>query len=320
MPKKQKRVAVLAKIETVEGTDAVPTAADAIPLAADPQFTPGAEFENMNEDAHFGGLGRHDELPPAGEFAELTIESWLRGQADGVTLGTEKVEHDALFQAGGAAVTVDNGIGTEQVDYEWGLDTGEKSVSVYYHEDGLLHKLLGARARLSLLMEAGRLIKVTGVLRGLHSEADAAFPALTLSADPKGPNVAAAAFALGGWAAIWQQVQVDFNTEFGMRPGPNGADALLPYIIGDYAPTMGLDPEVVSVATFDVRGKWRSKEGLAMSLGPIGSQAGNRIAASAPKTQLRVPGRGVRNLYRTFDLTAGVKVVTGQDFFKLTYT
>jgi hypothetical protein len=318
---KSKRQAILVKIEAAEGVDAAPTEVDAVPLASAPRFTLGAEFDNLNEDAHHGGLGQFDELEPAGEYGELTFEVWLRGRASGALLASSKPETDALWQICGGAVEVESTPGSEAVRYTFGLSSGEKSASIYWYEDLYLHKLLGARGRASILMEAGRPVKGTFTIRGLHSAEDAvSFPALAFSADPKPPLVRNSAFALGGWAAVWSRCQIDFNTELSMRPGPSAADALLPYIIGDYNPTMGLDPELVAVSTFDVRGQWRSKAGLAMSMGPIGTAAGNRIKISAPRTQLRAPGSGERNLYRTFDLTCGLKVDQGDDWLTIEFT
>lgn len=317
---KSKLAAVLVKLETQEGVDANPTASDVVPLVSDPQFTIGAEFENPNDDVHFGGLGRWASLPPGGEYGEISFDVALRGCADGATLAASKPEADALLQATGAAVAVVSTVGLESVTYKWGLNAGEKSATIYYHEGGLLHKLVGCRGTVTFLLETGRPVRATFRMRGIHDEVDAAFPALALDAAVLPPPVQNTTYTLDGWAAIWTRCQFDVGTEVSLRPDPAGADGLLPYFIGDYNPTMGLDPELVAKATYDVRGKWKSQAGLAVVAGPIGSAAGNRLTFTAPKAQLQAPGRGVRNLLRNFDLTCRLNVNTGQDFLSLEFS
>lgn len=248
----------------------------------------------------------------------------MRGQTTGVLLGANGTEAHWIYKICGGTETLVATLGSESAEYTFGISFNEPSATIYYFSGGIRRKLLGCRGNLSVVAGAGRPARGIAVVRGLlGNEEDIPFPDLSTApgVDPRPPIVKSANFMLGGWAAIWEELRIDTNAELSVRPGPNTPQSITPYVIGDYNPTGGLNPEVVALSTFDVRQNWLDKNGLPLSMGPIGADAGNRLQITAPRTQLRAPGLGVRNLYRIYDLTIGLKVTPAlDDFLTLDFT
>src|SRR5690606_8484724 len=66
------------------------------------------------------------------------------------------------------------------------VSEGEKSITLYFNMDGILHRLLGARGTVKLAFTSGAIPKLSFSFVGLYSPpADVALPAVTLSAFKK---------------------------------------------------------------------------------------------------------------------------------------
>jgi hypothetical protein len=130
-----RKTAILLKIETVYGTDSTPTGAANALLVSNLSVTP-LVANNVNRDlirAYFGGS---EQLVGPG-YVEMGFD--LELQASG-TLGTAPAWGPALRACGWAeAITA-----STRVEYTPITDSLE-SATIYWHDDGVLHKGLGAR-------------------------------------------------------------------------------------------------------------------------------------------------------------------------------
>lgn len=168
-----RNTAILAKAETTYGTDAVPTGGSNAMLVSNVDVTP---LENNLVDralirAYMGGseqlVGtRYKRV----KFDVEAVGSGTAGTAPG---------WGPLVRACGMAETV---TASTRVDY-LPITSAMESASIYYYDDGLLHKLLGARGTFQLELKQGGIPKFTFDFIGIDGgDTAASNPSTTLTA------------------------------------------------------------------------------------------------------------------------------------------
>src|SRR3954468_12442630 len=146
MPLKNIRKAILCKVETVYGTDAAPVAATDALLVRNVSLNP----IQLNLDGramvlpYFG----NDGALVAGKFCAVSFEVEMAGSG---AAGTAP-KYDSALQ--GCALSSTNSPGVSQTYAP--ISSGEKSVTLYVYQDGILHKVLGAKGNVAFAMDAGR--------------------------------------------------------------------------------------------------------------------------------------------------------------------
>lgn len=173
MPRYARNSAILAKIETTSGTDSAPTGAANAMLVSNQSVNP-LNAENVSRDLirpYFGG----SEQLVGTAYKELGFDVELVGSG---TAGTAPA-WGALLRACATAETL---TATTRSDYTL-LTNLLESVTIYYYDDGALHKLLGVRGSATLMFDiSGRPMlrfRFLGIDGGITA---AATPALTLTA------------------------------------------------------------------------------------------------------------------------------------------
>lgn len=147
MPKLTRKRAILAKIESVYGTDPTPTGSanailvknlDVVPLAADV----------VSRDLIRAYLGEFDQLV-ANKHVECSFEVEIAGSG---AAGTAPA-YGPLLRACGMSETVDAGVDVTYAP----ISATFESVTIYYNVDGILHKVTGARGTVQLDITAGQI-------------------------------------------------------------------------------------------------------------------------------------------------------------------
>lgn len=144
MPRYIRNTAILAKIETTEGVDAVPTGAANALLISDVTINP-LNAQNVDRALLRPYFGASEQLVGAA-FTELQFTVELAGSGAAATAPA----WGALLRACGFAETV-----STFVAYAPDTPANQKSVTIYYYDDGVLHKLLGAKGNVTLGMGVG---------------------------------------------------------------------------------------------------------------------------------------------------------------------
>lgn len=140
-----RNTAILAKVETTEGTDATPTGAANALLVSDVSINP-LSAQNVSRDlirSYFGG----SEQLVGTAYKEVGFTVELAGSGTAATAPA----WGALMQACGFAETV----GATWVGYAPAAPSAQKSTTIYYYDDGVLHKLLGAKGTFRLSAAVG---------------------------------------------------------------------------------------------------------------------------------------------------------------------
>lgn len=165
---------ILAKVETTPGTDSTPTGADNAMLVSNMSITP-LDAQNINRDLVRGWFGGSEQLVgPNSVKCSFTVELAGSGTAN------TPPAWSALMQASGfaeAVLTTPNRVEFTPVS------TALKTVTIYWYDDGVLHKLLGAMGNMKLSAKVGERPTMTFDFTGLDGGVTAAANATpTLSA------------------------------------------------------------------------------------------------------------------------------------------
>jgi len=170
---------ILAKVEATYGTDAAPAGASDAILVSDFSITP-LDAQNIDRNIVRGYFGASEQLVGAANVkCSFSVE--LAGSG---TAGTAPQWGRLLTACAGAeasALTARN-----RCEYT-PVSTALKSVSIYYYDDGVLHKLLGAMGDMKVGLKIGERPMLSFDFVGLDGGISAATPSGTSYAAFKTP-------------------------------------------------------------------------------------------------------------------------------------
>lgn len=302
---------ILAKIETVYGTDPTPTgAANAILCGNVAYDVVESKIERTNIKPTFGAL----RFVNIGEGQKLSFEVELKGSGAAGTapeIGPllRACSFTQVINAGVSAVYTPNSAGS----------AGE-SVTLYYYVDGLLHKITGARGSVSLSdAKVNQYAKLKFDFTGIYGgPVPAALVTPTFnSAIP--PIFRGASFTFDTYAAIIDGISIEVKNDVAKRVDVNSATGILEWFVKERAVSGKIAPEMVLPATKDFWGMWSGGSAYAMTA-TIGAAAGNRCVITAPAVQLDKPKYGERESIVTLDLGLTLApTAAGNDEIVLTF-
>lgn len=166
MSRVTRNTVVLAKMEVTYGTDSVPTGAANAMLCSQPRITP-LNSNNIDRDLTRPYIGGSEQLVGTRSVqCEIVVEIAGSGTAGLAPAFGPLLRCCALAQV----VTA----GT-RVDYT-PITDNQESVTLYWYDSGVLHKLTGARGNAQLRMNSGERPELAFTLQGLHSLPTAATP------------------------------------------------------------------------------------------------------------------------------------------------
>ncbi len=273
---------LLAKKETVYGTDPTPTVADnALEVKA---IKVNYQADLLDREIMRSSLSPR--TPIVGKrWAEVTFTAELKGS------GTKGVapKIGALLQACGFAETASVG---SSVLYS-PSSSAIASVTVYVYDLDLdggnarLHQLTGCRGQVSLKAEAGKLAELEFKMQGMYEAVtDVAAPSSPTFETTKPPVVESCNFTLNSNTdLVVQNISIDMNNEVVSQDDISTANAIKGFIITGRKPSGTFNPEAVLAATYDFLADWVAATERALSM-VVGSVAGNICTISAPQVAL----------------------------------
>jgi hypothetical protein len=172
MSRYTRNTVLLAKVETTYGTDSVPTNVLNAMLISKPQLKP-LTAQNVPRDVLLGFLGQKEQLVGT-MYQECSFDVELAGSG---TVATRPAYGDLLL----ACAFAETVTATFRVDYT-PISTAFQSATLYWYDDGALHKLLGARGDVSFKMTLGAIPVMSFTFKGLYTRVAAgANPVPTLT-------------------------------------------------------------------------------------------------------------------------------------------
>jgi hypothetical protein len=177
MPLLSRKRLLLAKTETTYGTDPTPTGAANAILVRSLEITP-LQADTVSRDLIRPYLGNSSQLL-ARTRVEVTFEVELAGSG---AAGTAPA-YGPVLKACGLSETV---VATTSVTYA-PVSSSFSSVTLYFHNDGIRHKVTGCRGTFTLNAEVGQIPAISFTLTGIYNApTDTATPSPTYGnqADP----------------------------------------------------------------------------------------------------------------------------------------
>lgn len=299
-----RKLALLAKIETTAGTDAAPTAVNAI------------RAFNVNIKPLEGSVERREIQTPffgnpggllLGVYSSVSFDVELAGSgAKGVAPG-----YGPLLRACGLAETVTAGT---KVTYD-NASAAQETVSIYANLDGVNHVLLMTRGNWKFGLTPQKIPKLSYTFIGLVGPvADAALPAATYTAfkAPVGVSKANTTFSLHGVSPGMEQFDFDagVKTEARLLANYEGIE------ITDRISTASVRLDAGLLADKD----WFAAA-QARTRGPLsvvhGTADGNIIELTAPATELGQPEYNNSQGIWTLQIPIDLCWTSGDDEFSL---
>jgi len=305
---------LLAKEETVYGTDPTPTvAANAV------------EASNIKVN-YMGDLLARDIVrnnispvnPVLGKrWVEVTFDLELKGSG---TRGTAGRIGD-LFEACSMAETASAGSSVTYVP----TSSSQKSVTLYvYNNDSgssVLHKITGAVGTFSLKLTAGQFGVLSFSFKGIYNlPTDVAIPSAPTYETTTPPIVESCSFTLNSSSAlIAQEMNIDLANDVISRDDINSANAIKAFLVSNRNPKGSFNPESMLVASYAFYADWVAASQRALSI-VLGSTSGNIITITAPKVTIDSIADAERERVLTKDIPFTLGQNAGNDELSIKFT
>lgn len=303
-----KRRIIAAKIEAAEGVDITPSiASDGGILAFDPKIE--LDFRMIARNTGSAAMGRRFADAPGAKLAKITFNAEMKGMGAAYALGSDEPAIGKYLEACGFAKTVADDKATYNP-----ISSDIPSLSIYCFEDGVVKKLVGCRGNVKISGKAGEQIIASFEFLGRWGGISDAALAMPTYETTVPPIFQSAAFSIANYSAIIANFSLDMANEIKYRSDVSSAEGVKSAIITGRNPNGTIDPEMTLVATHDWIGKWASSgdEG-ALTVGSVGSVAGNKIKITAPKIAYTNVGDADREGLAVADLGFQLVETNGND-------
>ena len=313
-----KKTVILVKIETTQGTDAVPTGAANAVQAFDVSISP-VELKQISVEYLSAWFGATMNLPGA-TFTKISFSVPLAGSATAATAPAWGAMMTACANAETTGLLTPN-----RVEYLTATDA-LKSASLYYHDDGALHPVLGAMGNVKLSVKSGEVGKLMFEFIGVSVTPTAvsnATPVLTAWKIPvpiTKANVTdmslGATYATGALSGGTSYNSTGFTLDWGNKtdfvPMLTTEEVVMDgrKLKGQMSLELSPAQEITQIAA--------TKAGSTQSFGFIlGTATGNKLMFHAPAMRWTGYKKGSLSGKRVIDLDFELDPVSGNDEFRI---
>lgn len=306
-----RKTVILAKVETSYGQDATPTPSANAILVKNVEVHPVGEA--VERDFIRSVLSPLEFVRGMKEH-ELSFETELKGTGTAGQLPTWGWEGE-LLRACGMAETVNTGV---DIDYD-PASADHESCSIYVYKDGIFHKVLGCRGSFVISGSVGHYLTARWTFRGLYVAPADDSPAAQTFSSIKPAVLLSAGLTIASYSPVATAIEININNALGRRTDINDATGVKEILITGRTPGGSLDPETVTEATHPFWADWSAANAKALSIGPIGATAGNKITVTAPKLQLEDIRYGDREGILTYAIPFRLAGDSGDDELKIKF-
>lgn len=305
------REVILAKVETVYGTDIVPVEGTDAVLVENPAWA--NEGLRMNERPAVRANINMLQHVYGGRLATITFDVELKGSGTAVDAPPEM---GVLLRGCGFLETINAAVDVTYTP----ASTGHESLTIYYFQDGVRYIILGCRGNVSFNLEAGAIGKASFSFTG-----HVALPTDVALASPTYDGVVPVAnisvpFDLGGYSAIINALSWDMSNTIATPPDISASDGYSEVQLTQRDVNGSFDPEAVVVATDFPLQDLEQGNTLALDTGVIGGTAFNKYQVTMPAIYYRDVSPGDRDGVRTLDTPFGAAESTGDDEVTIVFT
>ncbi len=309
MSVKSRKRLLRAKIESTYGTDPTPAGTDAV-LVRSLEVTP-LQSDVVERELIRPYFGNFEQLL-ANQHVEITFEVELAGSG---TAGTAP-KWGPIFRACGMGETI---VASTSVTYA-PVSSSLESCTIYFDNDGILHKITGCRGSYSMTCEVNEIPVISFTMMGIYNApTDTALPTATYT-DQASPLLFrtgnTSSFSIFSYSGILQSISLDMANETVYRELIGATKEVL---ITDRKPAGEVVVEAVSLATHDffTDATSTSTGGLSFT---HGTSAGNIVAFSSPQTDLGAPSYSDQDGIQMITLPYTATPSSGNDELTFTFT
>lgn len=315
MTRKVRNSLILAKIETTVGTDSVPTAADNAILVSNQNVD--TSFNNIDRALIRSYFGASEHLAGT-RFVQITFDVELSGSG---TAGNAPA-YGPLLRMCGMAQTITAGQRVEYNPITNSLEAG----TIYYYDDGVLHKALGCRGNVELKTGLGERPLMSYTFVGIDG-------GVTAAANPNGTFTAfrkpvvitdatAGDITLGCTYATGALTGGTTYKSRGMQVNLGNEAKHIPLLGGEEVDITGREVtgscELMLAAADEVSFMTAINASDTISLGfTFGTSAGNRVLIHAPAVQRINPKKVDYEGRRLIGMDLRFLPVSGNDDLRL---
>ncbi len=305
------REVILAKVETVYGTDIIPVEGTDAMLVENPSWS--NEGLRMNERPAVRANISMLQQVYGGHLKSVTFDVELKGGGGAVDVPPE---FGPLLRGCGFDETINAAVDVQYAP----VSTGHESLTIYYFRDGLREILTGCRGNVSFNLETGAIGKMSFTFTGHVAEpTDVALASPTyLSNVP--PALIGVPFTIGAFAAVINALTFDMSNTVATPPDISSSDGYSEIQITQRDVNGSYDPEAELIATENPYNDLTAGAALALTTGVIGVAPGNAYQIDAPAAYYRDVSPGDRDGVRTYDIPVGFAESAGDDEVLLTFT
>lgn len=285
MPLKIRSTVIAAKIESVYGTDSVPTGAANAMLVSNVELSPlngdTVKRENMR-----GGLGAYQDIH-VGVHVMLSFDVEIAGAGAAALAAGTPPAYGVLNRACGWA---ENSVAATSTTY-LPVSQNEESVTVYPWIDGQLHKMLGVRGSRDIKINSKGIAYYRYNLTGLWADpASVANPTVDFSAfqDPLPvSNTNTPTFTLHGFSAVLYSLEVQQGNTVVHRDlvGVEDVQITTREMVGKAV----IEAPALSTKNFFTIAKANTLAAMQLVHGTV---AGGIVQFDAPQAQIKAPKYG----------------------------
>lgn len=313
-----KKTVVLAKVEVTPGTDAVPTGAANALKVFDMSITP-LELSSIEVKSISGWFGAAMSLPGV-SFSKCSFSVLLAGAGDAAVSPAW-----TALMLGCASAETTGLLTPARVEILPATDL-LKTLTLYWYDDGLLHKMLGCMGNLKLSAKSGEAAKLTFDLSGLETTPTAvgnATPVLTAWKAPVAITKAnvtdiqlgcayAAGALTGGTPYNSSGLTLDWGNQVNFSPLLTTEEVVMEdrKIKGAFSVQLSAVQEAAMIGQI----KSRTVQGLGFV---IGKSTGNMIMLHAPAMVLKTHKKEEFNGQRMVGFDFELDPVAGNDELRI---
>lgn len=302
---------ILAKIESVYGTDPTPAeATEALIVKGEPSYE--VLGSSRSREVAMPTFGRLKGVN-VGDGLKISFVTELKHSGTANTAS----RYGPLFRACNMTQAIDS-----TVIYTPNSTMLGESITIYFYRGGVLHKLVGCRGTFQLNMTAGEICTVSWEFTGLYADnaADVAQPAATHEAIA--PVICdELAFTYDGWSAVIEALTLDIGNTVSPQKSANAANSgIASYFISNRESKGSFNPEAVALATKNIWDIWGQTTAANIAL-DITASAGNDFAIAVTGANIEIPKHGARENALTWDLsfTINPTVAVGNNEIVITF-
>lgn len=312
-----RRRVIVARVEAAEGIMEAITVADAGILGIDPKFEP--DFKTYDRSNVM--LNTLSPLVPlmGGRSVKIVFKAEVKG-AGAAYSATVKPALSPFLRGCGFAETIDTTAGAEKATY-LPASSGLVTATIWLYEDGVIKKARGCRGNVKFAGKVGEPIFAEFSFEGVYdSTVDGAMITPTYEATVP-PVLMGSTLSLDGNAnLVAESFSIDMANQLQLRPSMTAPDGYLSALLVDRKPSFTLDPEMVTVATYDFMGKWKAGGAAALTIGPTGpATVYNKFTFTSPKAVYTKVAEGDRSGNMIANITGTLAMNTGDDELQLQF-